>query len=362
MQQRGLQTVTKAARLHLAKAKTSPQQTLGAAVKQLDEAGTGALVLCDDDSKFYGLLTDGDIRRAFLRGVAFDHPCGELATKSPFTAGLHQKPAEMLVLMNQLDINHLPLVDESGHALGLVLRQDLMVQPSVEMSAVIMAGGFGKRLMPLTSDLPKPLLPVGDRPLMEHTIERLRKAGIHRVNITTHHLSEKIKRHFGNGSDFGVEVSYVTEEHPLGTAGGLRFIHRSQEPTLVLNGDILTSVNFRDLLAFHRENRADITVGVRPYHVDVPYGVLDCDGVQVRQVREKPKVQLLVNAGIYIVEPFVSHFIPSGQRCDMTDLIKSLIDARRKVVGFPIMEYWLDIGQRTDYDKANEDIRMGRLI
>ena len=359
--QRGSQTVNKAARLHLAKAKTSPQQTLGAAVKQLDEAGTGALVLCEEHDKFFGLLTDGDIRRAFLRGVAFDDPCMELATKNPFTTSPHQRPAEMLLLMNKLDINHLPLLDEAGRAIGLVLRQDLMVQNSDEMSAVIMAGGFGTRLMPLTTDTPKPMLPIGDRPLMEHTIERLRKSGIHRVNITTHHLSEKIKQHFGNGSNFGVELSYVTEEHPLGTAGGLGFIHRSQEPILVLNGDILTSVNFRDLLAFHRENRADVTVGVRPYHIEVPYGVLDCDGVQVKHVREKPKLQLLVNAGIYILEPFVSHFIPSGRRCDMTDLIKSLLEARRKVVGFPIMEYWLDIGQRTDYDRANEDVRMGRL-
>jgi NDP-sugar pyrophosphorylase family protein len=242
-----------------------------------------------------------------------------------------------------------------------VLRQDLVLDNSAQMSAVIMAGGFGTRLMPLTTDLPKPMLPVGDRPLLERTIERLRKAGIRRVNVTTHHLSEKITEHFRDGSDFGVELSYVTEEHPLGTAGGLSFINRSAEPILVLNGDILTSVNFRELLAFHRENHADLTVGVRLHELNIPYGVVECDGAHVKDLREKPTIRLLVNAGVYILEPVVSYFIPKGRRCDMTELIKNLLEAGRKVVSFPIMEYWLDIGLHTDYEKANEDARMGRI-
>ena len=359
--QRRSQVVFRKAQSRLEQAKISPEETIAGAMKRLDAAGTGALILSDAAGTFSGLITDGDIRRGFLRGLGFTDLCSKVATKNPFTAGLHQRPAELLQLMNKVDVNHLPLLDEQSHTLGLVLRQDLMLEEPVEMSAVIMAGGFGTRLLPLTNDTPKPMLPIGDRPLMEHTIEGLRKAGIRRVNITTHHLSEKITQHFRDGSDFGVELTYVAEEHPLGTAGGLGFINRNQEPILVLNGDILTSVNYRDLLNYHRENRADVTVGVRLYEVDVPYGVIECDGAQVTGLREKPKIKFLVNAGIYILEPFVSYFIPNGRRCDMTDLIKSLIEAGRKVVSFPIMEYWLDIGQRTDYDRANQDIRTGRV-
>lgn len=356
------QAVIRAAQSRLEKVRISPSKTIADAIRQLDEAGTGALILCERSDEFYGLITDGDIRRGFLRGVRFEDLCGRIATKKPFTATIHQRPAEMLEIMNKLDINHLPLVDEKGCTLGLILRQDLTINHSLEMSAVIMAGGRGSRLMPLTQDVPKPMLPVGDRPLMERTIEHLRKAGIRRVNVTTHHLSERITEHFRDGSDFGVELQYTTEEHPLGTAGCLGFLGQRKEPTLVLNGDILTSVNYRDLLAYHREVHADLTVGVRHYDVQIPYGVIDCDGAQVTGLREKPTMRFLVNAGIYILEPIVSYFIPLDRKFDMTDLIASLLEAGRKVASFPIREYWLDIGQRHDYDQANEDIRLGKVI
>jgi dTDP-glucose pyrophosphorylase len=360
--QRKLQTVLKLAKSRLDTVRVSSWQTIGDIIKQLDQAGTGALLLCEETGEFTGLLTDGDIRRGFLRGLTLQDHCFKIATRKPFVATMNQSLAEMLQLMDRADINHLPLVDDTGRALGLIRRQDLRLHDvPVEMSAVIMAGGLGTRLMPLTNDTPKPMLPVGDRPLLEHTIERLRQAGVRRVNVTTHHLPEKITQHFRDGSEFGVELNYVNEENPLGTAGGLRFIGRSAEPILVLNGDILTSLRYPELLAFHRENHADLTIGVRVHEVDVPYGVIECDGTQVKGIKEKPKIRLLLNAGVYVLEPFVSYFIPDGRRCDMTDLIKILLESGRKVVGFPIMEYWLDIGQRTDYDRANEDIRLGRL-
>jgi dTDP-glucose pyrophosphorylase/CBS domain-containing protein len=360
--QRKSQTVVKLAISRLDLVKVSPKQTIENALRQLNDAGTGALLLCEGDTcEFCGLLTDGDIRRGFLRGLTFQEPCCKVATRKPLVATVNQSTVEMLQLMNNADINHLPLVDGQGNALGLILRQDLDSGDHSPMSAVIMAGGLGTRLMPLTTDTPKPMLPVGDRPLMEHTIERLRKAGIRHVNITTHHLSEKISQYFQDGSQFGVEVTYVNEENPMGTAGGLSFISQRTEPILVVNGDILTTVRFRELLAFHRENRADLTVGVRTHELDVPYGVVECDGAQVKNLQEKPTIRLLVNAGVYVLQPFVSYFIPTGRRCDMTDLIKILLESGRKVVSFPIMEYWRDIGQRIDYENANEDVRMGRV-
>lgn len=355
-------TALESAQRRLEAVRISPRRTIGDAIKQLDQAGTGALVLCDESGMFRGLLTDGDIRRGFLRGVTFQDPCGDIATQRPLTVSPLLTTAEMLQIMNRVDINHLPLVDSTGCAAGLILRRDLMVENRLEMSAVIMAGGRGTRLLPLTRDVPKPMLPVGDRPLMELTLERLRKAGIRHVNVTTHHLSDKIKRHFRDGSEFGVDLTYITEEHPLGTAGGLGFISQRKEPMLVINGDVLTAVNYKDLFAFHRDNHADLTVGVRLYEMEVPYGVVDCEGTHVKKVREKPTIKLLVNAGVYVLEPLVSYFIPAGRRCDMTDLIKELLDAGRNVVSFPIMEYWLDIGQHNDYARANEDVRLGKMI
>src|SRR5581483_6297652 len=180
--------VIAAARARLTAVTAFPGRTIAEAMKQLDEAGTGALVLCNQQDEFCGLLTDGDLRRAFLRGAQFQDPCGDAATKTPFTVSPQHSPADILRLMDRLDINHVPMVDEASRVLGLVIRQDFELSDPLSMSAVIMAGGYGTRLMPLTKETPKPMLPVGDRPLMELTIERLRKAGIRRVNVTTHHL------------------------------------------------------------------------------------------------------------------------------------------------------------------------------
>jgi dTDP-glucose pyrophosphorylase len=345
----------------LAAVAIAPSAPISDALRHLDRAGTGALVLCDDNGKLCGLLTDGDIRRAFLRGVSFDSACRQIATLDPIVANPNTTPAEFLSLMRRFDVNHVPVVDDKGVAVDLIVQRDVVHDGSDHPEAVIMAGGYGKRLHPLTENTPKPLLPVGDRPLMEITLEQLRKSGIRRINVTTHYLAESITDHFGDGSAFGVELKYVTETQPLGTVGGLKLLKEFCEPLLVINGDILTGVNFRDVLSFHREHRADMTVGVRRQEIQIPYGVMECHGPFVRSIREKPKWDVLVNAGIYILEPAVYRFIPSGQRFDMTDLMQRLLDAGRTVVSFPIMEYWLDIGHHHDYAKAQEDFKHARI-
>jgi len=224
-----------------------------------------------------------------------------------------------------------------------------------KLAAVVMAGGLGTRLLPLTSDIPKPMLPVGDRPLLERTIEKLRDAGIRHVNVTTHYLPEKITSHFGNGQAYGVEIAYVTEDRPLGTAGGIGLLPEQHEPLLVVNGDILCTVDFRDFVAYHRKNRADITVCVRKHDVKIPYGVVECDGPRLLRLKEKPAVSVLVNAGIYLLEPSVRLFIRPGERLDMTDLIGRLLAHERPIATYPIVGYWLDVGQHDDYRKAQTD-------
>jgi NDP-sugar pyrophosphorylase family protein len=231
----------------------------------------------------------------------------------------------------------------------------------VALSAVIMAGGYGTRLRPLTDDMPKPMLPVGDRPLLERTVRRLREAGIQDVRVTTHYLGDRIASHFGDGKAFGVDITYLNEDRPLGTAGALALVNRPAGPLLVMNGDILTNLNFHALLAFHREHRADATVAVRKYDLTVPYGVVECEGTQVKALQEKPTERFLVNAGIYLLEPTVLGCIPPGERFDMTELIQVLLQQGRTVVSFPIVEYWLDIGRAEDYERAQSDVETVRL-
>jgi dTDP-glucose pyrophosphorylase/CBS domain-containing protein len=339
----------------------APTASISDAIAQLDKAGTGALVLCTPDRMLCGLLTDGDIRRAILRRVPMETPCESIASRKPRTATTTVTVAEALDLMNEHDIDQLPVIDAKGRVTRLLLRNDLARGSRGQLTAVIMAGGYGKRLLPLTESVPKPMLPVGDKPLLELTIQQLRRSGIRDISLTTHYLPESIVKHFGDGSAFGVRLHYLREDLPLGTAGGLRLMKRTDNPFLVINGDILTGVPFKEMLNFHRKFGALLTVGVRKYDVHVPFGVVECEEVNITHIREKPSLNFFINAGIYLLEPSACDYIPIGERFDMTDLIQKILEAGKPVVSFPIMEYWLDVGQHEDYQKAQDDVLKGRI-
>lgn len=332
------------------------------AVTLIDRNTRGIALIVDAERRLLGTITDGDIRRAILDGLSLREPLRRLLERKaapyarPFSVPVGTDRTEQLRLMQEKSIRQLPLLDEQGRVADLSLLSDLLPEQLLPMKAVVMAGGFGKRMRPLTEELPKPMLPIGDRPLMERIIDQLRDSGIRQVNVTTHFQAEKIKGHFGDGHEFGVEMSYVSEDEPLGTAGSLGLIGRQDDPLLVINGDILTRVDFRDMLKFHRRHQAEMTVGIRQYDLEVPYGVLECDGPRITRVSEKPTYKFFVNAGIYLIEPSALDLIPQGRRYDMTDLIEALIAEGRSVVSFPIMEYWLDIGRPDDYQQAQADI------
>lgn len=342
----------------------SPQLPISDCFSVLDKAGIGVLAVCDEQKTLLGIVTDGDIRRALMQKQPLDKPCLSIAGKHPLTAPEGVSSLEALHLMNHgkpFLVHHLPIIDGEGRLVDLLLRSDLQSIDTPGVRAVVMAGGFGTRLRPLTDDTPKPMLPMGDRPVMEHIIGQLKDAGVSRVNVTTHYLPDKIKAHFGDGSDFGVSIGYVEEHSPLGTAGSLSLVEASDETILVVNGDIMTNVDFRTMVAYHREHAADMTVGVRQYDLKVPYGVLECNDMIVTAIQEKPTIKLFVNAGIYLLEPHVHALIPHDKRYDMTDLMAHLIETGKKIVSFPIIEYWMDIGQISDYEKANADIEKGVL-
>jgi len=346
----------------------APDSSIREVMTCIDRNAKGIALVVGEERRLIGTVTDGDIRRAILADVDLSSPIQELldqklspAYPKPITAPLSTSEIELLHLMNQHAVRQIPLLDDGGRVVDLALLSELIKDKELPLTAVVMAGGYGNRLCPLTKELPKPMLPIGDRPLIEHIVEQLRDAGIQKVTITTHYLPEKIKGHFGNGEAFGVEIDYLDEGSPLGTAGALAFMKNHDEPLLVINGDILTRVDFRAMLAYHREHEADITMGVRKVDLQVPYGVLDCEGSRVSHLREKPQHSFLVNAGIYLLEPSVYQYIQTGKHYDMTDLIQRLLKEGRLVVSFPIVEYWLDIGQVVDYEKAQEDMKNGRV-
>lgn len=334
-------------------------RTIAEAAALMDLNALRIVLVVDGEGRLTGTITDGDLRRAMLARLDMSQPVTSLlerkagsAYAKPVTGPAGADRAAYFRLLQDHRLHHLPIVDTQRRVVGLVTLDEFVTGEPLPLQAVIMAGGRGKRLLPLTEQTPKPMLPVGDRPLMELIIEQLKESGIKRVNVTTHHQSEKITEHFGDGHKFGVEITYVTEDRPLGTAGGLGLMAPSTDTMLVLNGDILTQVDFHAMLAFHRGHQADLTVAVRQYDVQVPFGVVECDGEAVRCLTEKPVLNFFVNGGMYLMEPCVFEHLPSGERFDMTDLIQRLIERGRKVVSFPVREYWLDIGQPADYEQA----------
>ena len=342
-----------------------PTATLREILVCIDANQRGIALIVDQSNRLHATVTDGDIRRALLTQVDLETPVSQIikgnGNKSPVTAPAETSRGELLAIMKRTEVRQLPLLDNQGRVVDLAVLGELLPDKSPDLGAVIMAGGFGTRLHPLTKDTPKPLLPIGEQSIIERIIGQLRRSGIDHMKITTHYMAEKIYKKIGDGSCLGVSLDYIEEDQPLGTAGALSLLESPQKPFLVINGDILTTVDFRAMFDYHREHDAALTVATRQYAFNVPYGVLETEGFHVFGLVEKPKVKCFVNAGIYIVEPSVLDFIPRGRRFDMTDLIQALIRAERNVVNFPIMEYWIDVGSHESYRQAQKDLTDNRL-
>lgn len=341
--------------------------TIREMLQRIDATGRGIALVVDRERRLVAALTDGDVRRAILGGIDLEWKVSRLmelrdsqgSLRRPVTAQVGTPDDELRELMAAAGVRQIPILDGQDRVVGLVIESDYLQTPVLGLDGFIMAGGFGKRLMPLTKDVPKPMLPVNGRPLLEHIVEKLRTSGIKRVNISTHYLAEAITEHFRDGKQFGVDIEYVSEAEPMGTAGALSQFVSGDDPLLVVNGDVLTSVNYRAMLDFHREHAADMTIAVCPHEVEIPYGVLSIEGIEVRQIVEKPKVRNFINAGIYLLQPNISGMVPADRRFDMTDLIEACIAAGKKVICFPIREYWLDVGQHEQYERASSDASAG---
>jgi len=344
----------------------SPEASIYQAIDSLNRNVKGIVLVVDADHHLLGTITDGDIRRAVVDEDALDTPIAALlARKStssyprPITASVDASTDEITVLMKDHVVRQIPILDEQQRVVDLVTWEDLLPEQPLELQAVVLAGGQATRLHPLAEDLPRPMLPIGNRPLLELTIAQLRQAGIRQINLTTHYKPESIIKYFGTGEAYGVHIHYTTEEQPMGTAGTIRLLEPSSQPILVVNGDVLTRIDYRAMLDHHSQQRADMSVAVRRHEFQIPYGVVDMHDGFIRGIREKPAIERFINAGVYLLNPDLLAYIPKDRPYDMPELINRLVAEGRRVTTFPVHEYWLDIQEYRDYQQMQADAQDG---
>jgi len=337
-----------------------PQQPMTEVLAVLNHTGgIGIALVVNEKSELLGTVTDGDVRRALLDGKSMDEPAQAIMNAQPITAAIGASQEELLALLRTHRKRQIPLI-ANGQVVDIMWTEQLLEaeQPvCLSTPTVIMCGGTGTRLRPLTDDTPKPLLPVGGKPILERLIEGLSRQGITEIYLAVNYQAAKIEEHCGDGQKWGVHIQYTRESQSLGTVGALGLLAgQLTEPALVLNGDLLTEVRYTRLLEFHVERGFDLSLGMTPYQIQVPYGVVTVQGEQVSQLEEKPTYSFFTNAGIYVLNPDVISLIPHNQYYDMTQLINQLLGQKGRVGAFPIHEYWLDIGNPSDYAIGDRDL------
>lgn len=331
-----------------------PETPIREAIRVLDKSAKQILLVVDKSNRLLGTVTDGDIRRGILKGLAFDEPTDRIMNTQPTVARAGEPREQMLANMQRKQLHRIPIVNEQKQVVGIEFLEELIQPHLKENWVVLMAGGLGSRLRPLTNDCPKPMLKVGNKPLLETILENFIEYGFRHFFISVNFMAEMVKDYFGDGSRWGVEIRYLEEDQKLGTAGALSLLpQKPKAPLLVMNGDVLTKVNFRQLLDFHATHDAMATMCVREYDFQVPYGVVRMDNHRITGIDEKPVQRFFVNAGIYVLSPEALSAIPQAGYFDMPTLFETLITNNEEAVVFPIREYWLDIGQLADYDRAN---------
>jgi dTDP-glucose pyrophosphorylase len=328
--------------------------TLQEAIRNLDESALQIILVVSAEDVLLGTLTDGDIRRGLLRGLDMSCAIDSLMTREPLVVpeGIAHNTVAQLMQMNK--IHQLPVVDHRRRVVGLRVWHELQAPSQRPNSMVIMAGGLGTRLRPYTEDCPKPLLPVSGKPMLEHIIERAKAEGFRRIVIAINYLGQMIEQHFGDGDRWQVQIEYLREESPLGTAGAIALLDpRPEEPLLVSNGDVLTDIHYGELLDFHRRHGAAATMAVRQHEWQHPFGVVRTDGIEIVGFDEKPVARTHINAGIYVLEPSSLDALEVGEPCDMPTLFNRLQDRGARTIAYPMHEPWLDVGREDDLERAD---------
>ena len=316
-----------------------------------------ALVV-DTDNKLLGTLSDGDIRRAILRKKPLNETIEDIYHKNSTTANKGSSKEDLLRLCSINGIAQVPIVDEDRKVIDLFVLDHELSRKQHENHVVIMAGGLGVRLRPLTENTPKPMLEVGGKPILETIIKLFVNSGFTNITMCLGYKSNVINDYFQDGSDFGANIDYIVEEKRMGTAGALTLLSkRLVNPFFVMNGDLLTNIDFEKMLDFHVSHKSKATMCIREFDIEVPYGVVNLTNENITSIKEKPLHSFFVNAGIYLLEPECINFIPKNKFYDMPNLFEKLIHNKEKIISFPLKEYWLDIGKIGDYEKANTECR-----
>lgn len=341
----------------LVKANTSILQV----IEKIDATGLQIALVVDENNSLLGTVTDGDIRRGILKGVSLKSCITEIMNRQPVSARVSDNPQTILMLMKKKQLRQIPILDEEGKIVRIELLDRFIEKKLYPNPVVLMAGGLGTRLRPLTDHCPKPMLKLGDKPILELIIENFIEYGFYRFYISVNYHAEMIKNYFGDGAKWGAEIQYIDEKERLGTAGALSYLSDMgiTEPFFVMNGDLLTKVNFDRLLEYHIENKAMATMGVREFEYQVPYGVVRTSDYKLLGIEEKPVQRYFINGGLYVLQPETLQFIPKGRYYDMPELFQKLIENHYETTVFPIREYWIDIGRMDDFKRANFDLETG---
>jgi len=332
--------------------------TIKEALQIIDAGAMKIALVIDENEKLLGTISDGDIRRAILNEISLDGSIKNVYFKTPATITLNTTKEEIINICTSKKIYQVPVLDMDGKVVGIEILDELLKPQVHKNRVVLMVGGLGTRLRPLTENTPKPMLPVGGKPILQTIVEKFASYGFVNIIMCIGYKSQIIQDFFEDGSKFGVSIEYILEEKRMGTAGALSLLTEEQkpkEPFFVMNGDLLTNVNFESMLEFHLQNEAKATMCVREYDFQVPYGVVNIEDGQIKSIEEKPTHSFFVSAGIYMLDASVIKMIPNDEFYDMPTLFDEMIKQKEKTVSFPIREYWLDIGRMDEYEKANRE-------
>ncbi|MDY0321760.1 MAG: nucleotidyltransferase family protein [Arcobacteraceae bacterium] len=341
--------------------KLSNTSTIKEALSIIDKGSMQIAIVVDDDNKLIGTLTDGDIRRGLLKGLSLDSSIETIIFRTPTVANINETKEEILKKAIAKKLLQIPIVDTENRVIGIKRIEELVKASIKQNKVVLMVGGLGTRLRPLTEDMPKPMLKVGNKPILQTIIEKFAEYGFINFILCVNYKSDIIKEYFGDGSSFGVNIEYIFEKERMGTAGALSLLQECpNEPFFVMNGDLLTNVNFELLRDYHSYAKSDATMCVREYTFQVPYGVVNIKNDDILSIEEKPSYKSFISAGIYMLSPNILEQIPKNEYFDMPTLFELLIKNNKTVKSFPVYDYWIDIGRIDDYDKANLDY--SRLI
>ena len=326
------------------------------AIERLNKVGIKIALVLDENFRLLGTISDGDFRRGMLSGLTLEDTVEKIMNKNPRTVNEGTSRLEILKLMNDTKILQIPIVDRNNFVIGLHLWDDISVQAKYSNIMVIMAGGKGSRLHPQTENRPKPMLLVAGIPILEHIIKRARSQGFNHFIIAINYLGQIIEDYFKDGHKFGVKIEYLHEDVPLGTAGALSLLsHKPERAFIVTNGDVITDINYSDFLEYHTVQNAAATVAVHTYEFQIPYGVVQINGLEVESYEEKPIVSSLINAGVYALDPDILDLITEPKFRDMPELLDISRDLKKKVIVYPLHESWIDIGRPIDLEIANKN-------